>query len=479
MTSNERGNYSIGFVQGSEYGSEGTMWKHTSLALCDSKKVWLIMANETDDITDNRGKFTYMNSEWFKEVSTINDIQKSELLKIVENGDEKLPENIVNLIKEAYEKKFDVVVDNVEAPEKPKILDELKFEISDEDRASLVEKMKKMVDKKTIKKILAGSEQVSFGKVKGLDKIIDLWANSKVEMFKLFDEQFTLTKEIDLKIDKKEMANLVNELQHKYPQYALILNCFNPEEFIENELKYSNHDIYNYINFQKGMKLSKFFSNLTKDEQFNIDLSKVLQQKTVKGYITYSIDPIDILFMSVNKNDWRSCHNVKTGEYKAGCLAYVCDTSTFIVYKHNGKEYEYSINNYKVKSNSKSWRSVAHYDCNTQAMTFAKGYPYHDKNLNKTSRQLIEDHIAEKFGVENIWKKFKIDYNFKCRHIDFDNSLFYNDIEHDNGTSYAVWLKNINKEKIKIYVGDNQAPCVVCGEKDISGSGQLSCWGCK
>ena len=68
--------------------------------------------------------------------------------------------------------------------------------------------------------------------------------------------------------------------------------------------------------------------------------------------------PLDFLSLSENTYNWRTCHSLD-GEFKAGNLSYMIDSSTFIVYLRPEKTYNILLTfPNTVQWNSKKWRML-------------------------------------------------------------------------------------------------------------------------
>ena len=162
------------------------------------------------------------------------------------------------------------------------------------------------------------------------------------------------------------------------------------------------------ITAPNNTKLSKFLSSLFNDESFDVALSKVLQNRIVKGNFYVSIDPYDFLTMSVNRHGWSSClsiENARGNGNAAGSFSYMLDSTTMVCYRSNDKDYDYDFKNVKFTGNSKSWRQLVHINKSNCAMMFNRQYPQ-NSNIDTASlvRELLETRIATYLGRENEWE---------------------------------------------------------------------------
>ena len=243
------------------------------------------------------------------------------------------------------------------------------------------------------------------------------------------------------------------------------------------------------FNLKSGMKTSKFLSQLLDDQKFDIELSKIMQNRKNTGKIAISINPIDYLMSSVNKYNWSTCHRIFSGsELKYGTFAYMIDDSTIISYIHNGKKQlydkvRYSCTHYgdtNLESTDSSYefdepfeyysfrmRENIHIDKNTSACAFSLGYCNMDKETYKHIRFFLEELLSQYFRIDNDWlivkpnihgKNTNKDNNYKYKIGDSSNGKVYLDpiqsiiYPKDTDIYEANFTKNISNKKIT-YLG--------------------------
>lgn len=343
----------------------------------------------------------------------------------------------------------------------------------------IIAEMKRMVDKKRLKTLLSVSasyeDNVHIVTDDIVEKYLEIWAYAKYEFFLLFGKQLRTEKQVEVDVDEQTTKLLIKELGNEYPVYGYAIEQFNHSEYRDNEIKY-NHDIYRFSRniYKKGMKLSKFFSSFFNDKNFDIALSKVMQNKKAIHSVYASIDPYDYLTMSLNQHDWDSCHRITDGCYGTGPLSYMLDDATMIAYRENGKEYQYNYYNLKFKGNSKSWRQCIYFDKDSCSMIFGRQYPNQIDDITKAIRVHLEDIVAEAVKApKNLWKVLNnaIDgtYDDEC-------SLHYSDVE--EGYDYKFVRLKDSTLKADFVVG-YEAPCLMCGaEGDINNGAMGACCDC-
>jgi len=329
---------------------------------------------------------------------------------------------------------------------------------------NIIKKMISLVDIKRFSKLLAiaGSSEDSkkMPKKEIVMDYLNRWANAKYEYFLLFGEKLHIEKNIEFDLDTMEMRSMIESLCYQFPKYALLLEKINTREFIDNSLSY-DYGLSKYApkHYHSGIKVSKFLSLLLEDEKFDLELSKVLQNRKVKGKMVISIDPYDYLTMSINSHNWRSCHNIADGEYPTGCFSYMCDEATLIAYRDNNKSYNYDYFGFKFKGNSKSWRQCIYFDKDSCAMIFGRQYPNDSNDITKNVRELIEDVVSKYLYNENKWviKSNEIDGIYED-----ESNFHYSDVENDYDYKFARFKNLEDPSQIKFEVGSN-VKCVHCG----------------
>lgn len=133
-----------------------------------------------------------------------------------------------------------------------------------------------------------------------------------------------------------------------------------------------------------GMKLIKAFKFFEDDKKRLRDIqdlaSTILQENKLVGTLCFSVHPLDFLSSSENTYNWRSCHALD-GEYRAGNLSYMVDTTTFMVYIKGENQMRFCPTPGKeVLWNSKKWRMLIHSADNDEIMFAGRQYPFNTKS---------------------------------------------------------------------------------------------------
>jgi len=342
----------------------------------------------------------------------------------------------------------------------------------------------------------------------GIDSLLSQWASAKSDLFQFFGNKLTIEREFSESLEDGECLTLLHNLYGELfnlniigtdyrGEFFRIIHTITAEELKNNKCIESRDFISTY---KAGMKLSKFLRNQVLDilnftimngkqkssrELFDIKWSMFNQSLTFNGIMVISIDPLDILTMSINKYDWESCHNLKDGCHKAGPLSYMLDNHSAIAFVLKDKtEYEYK----GFSHTSKKWRQMVYINLDTLISLHCRQYASDNENAAKVSRQLMADQFASYFNISNDYsvsrdldkaRQLVEDCESNNNHGDSHYShMHYNDVLLTNNSISRVKMKNIQKDiydsQYIMTIGNNVI-CPVCGDHEITQSNELQC----
>ena len=218
------------------------------------------------------------------------------------------------------------------------------------------------------------------------------WAESKYPLFEKFGNKLKLIKEVENTMSDKDIACSYRKL---------VMDSFSSNEnitdilgkyFFDVELSDLQKNILSrdYVidgkKISKGMKVSKslkfFIENKGELNQVQIAFSRFKEELEAKGSLEISIDPMDILCMSVNETrSWNSCHNIFSGMYGAGPISYIVDSASAIAQIVDKR----SENNVPEKV----WRRMLIFDTNLDTVMMSRHYPSHNKNNANAVKDLL------------------------------------------------------------------------------------------
>lgn len=191
------------------------------------------------------------------------------------------------------------------------------------------------------------------------------------------------------------VSNLFSNWRHPLVEF---LEHLSPNEFYNNSLA------GDYIiieeegkKISKGTKVVKSFKYFIEDTNLLHDLqnkaSEIIQENKIEGYLTFSIHPLDFLSSSENTYNWRSCHALD-GEYRAGNLSYMCDSSTMIVYLSSNEPMQLPHFPPSVPWNSKKWRVLLHFDEHLEVCFAGRQYPFSSEGALNTVKEIFSNEMA-------------------------------------------------------------------------------------
>lgn len=350
----------------------------------------------------------------------------------------------------------------------------------------IINEMISKVDVKRFKKTLASAFQIPATKLLGVDIMLKNWAMSKMELYKLLDNNLSITQDIEYQADIQEWKTKIIDLSRKFPGIGYMLRNIPPRLFVANEYEPFDNAICELYGRKSGMKLTTFLSEIFNNKEFDTELSKVIEQTKVKGKIVISIDPNDFLTMSFNQSGWCSCHTISHsgnsrdfGEFVGGIFSYIEDKNTVISYRHNGHKIDFPIGKAKIQDYSKNWRELFYIDTKRNAFVASRQYPSYNEEISKSVRELLEAQISKVRGIQNSWKKIESESeSFYSEFMtDVDNPLHYNDMLHGYRGKLLINKELNNKDDISMEIG-SEPICPICGIRIIENSNMPVCDEC-
>ena len=287
------------------------------------------------------------------------------------------------------------------------------------------------------------------------------WAVNKYRFYKLFGDKLYIEEQVEVKKTQDTYREVVQNLRHKYPLYAGFLDHVSISDIEKNAMSgYSNDLLFEDSRIKKKMKFTKVAA-LFNDNDFNMDISKMYQDKNMKS-IRISIDPCDYLTVSVNKNGWRSCHNFFDGEYRNAGLALLNDRTSLVAYSYSVEDYKYKSYKFEFSWNSKNWRQMIYVSETNSSIIFSLPYPNSSPELEDNVRRILEDRMSSYLDVPNIWRKTGTQSVAQIRIERSDYCYMYNDIGR-NGCKYVV-NKHDKQKGAEIYTGADELRGIITDE---------------
>lgn len=179
-----------------------------------------------------------------------------------------------------------------------------------------------------------------------IQSYLETWAKEKEWLFVRFGEKLTMETPLDVPPRYDDTENFLRKIMKEYPMYAAAISTFSTHDFVNNSVGEVDKDSYLYTYFptiyKVGAKPSKILSKILQNPQFDIDLSKELQNRTSTGRAVVSIDPIDYALVSTSNHNWISCMCILKGFNKFGGYSLMMDNCTVVAYHCGVSETMYS-----------------------------------------------------------------------------------------------------------------------------------------
>lgn len=273
--------------------------------------------------------------------------------------------------------------------------------------------------KNQVSQVISYSQEIQNPKV---DDLIDSWLEAKRDFIEAMNGEliYCYPQEISFSLDPVDrnrlLDNFIEDVFNRYRNDDLIefLDLVR-DNFFENRL-------IKDINFRtkmgknifipKGMKIVKAFKYFEEDKCALTDLqnyaSRLIQEDKIKGYFCISVHPLDFLSLSENNHNWRSCHALD-GEYRAGNLNYMVDSSTVICYLRSSKDSV--LPNFPFPWNDKKWRVLLYFSNDWNMLFAGKPYPFNSSDgLNFILTTMLDKSGLAKDSTWTKWDDTKINF---------------------------------------------------------------------
>jgi len=369
--------------------------------------------------------------------------------------------------------------------------------------------MLSLVNTQKVEKIISSY----VGESVNVEPLLKSWAFAKQDIFKLFGQSLTIERPFKESLPDEDievlwyqfldnMHTTSQDFNNSMGLHNQFYRSITAEELRTNTCIEQREYMLEH-KYKIGMKISKFMRNLIVDtpnaniikdklkssrEYFDIKLSMLNQSLNFDGIMIISIDPCDILTMSINKYDWDSCHDLDDGCHKAGSLSYIQDEHSAVAFVLKDKT-EYSYNRDTYTHTSKKWRQMVYINLDTMVSLHCRQYTADNENAAKVSRQLMADTFAKHFNISNDYKVSR-DLDLarelveNCEEIedkrDHYTHLIYNDVLLTTHEISIVTMKDATTDRNEsiMTIGDNEVLCPVCSNHYLTKSDELKCEYC-
>lgn len=367
--------------------------------------------------------------------------------------------------------------------------------------------------KEQVRRVIQYSQDIPDPQV---DELMEKWLRAKSSFIDAFGGKliweypfpytFTLDEtEKDCKIDE-----LINYIEDKYdnPDLKSFID-FNKPTFYDNRV-YSNV-VHNGKKIPEGMKLLKAFKYFIPGERALDDIqtraSQIIQENKITGTLCFSVHPLDYLSSSENTYNWRSCHALD-GEYRAGNLSYMQDSSTIVCYLRGANNVKLPLFPEDIPWNNKKWRVLMHISEDKDIIFSGRQYPFVSSDALNTVRKCLIPLLGMDLSSYCNWTdpliyevpdSHGLQYDVVSPYILLRGKIYdihdivmnagdnmplhYNDVlcsacyrPHYTAWRNAPWFAG--KSFSKVYIGSD-CKCMRCGNRYITDSETFMCDECE
>ena len=335
------------------------------------------------------------------------------------------------------------------------------------------------------------------------DVLLTPWAEAKRNLYHMFNNNFILRKDVEVKASFEKIKDNIRESLLKHP----FLRALAEELYVldRNNYNFVNHywelrdTVRPYMlaktttevsfefedrKFPRGTKVNKIFKYLT--DRFNIDqqlyedfcveYSRYFNTAKLTGELCLSIHPLDYITASDNNCDWHSCMRWMTGagEYRLGTIEMMTSPIVVIAYLRATDDMRISRNP-EYYWNSKKWRTFI--VVTPEIITTIKNYPYEHEELSTIAVEWLRE-LAEASGYGKYQEELARDYP---SNLDFETYEMYNDF-HNDPHIYAYLSESYDPEGEKQWINySGVTVCMCCGRTcaDYDDQSRVCCRECQ
>lgn len=338
-------------------------------------------------------------------------------------------------------------------------------------------------------------------------KILEQWWYAKQNFISIFRNKLIyevgeVQFHLEPKVKQEKLKSFISKirLQYNYKDLADFLYFFQDDFFNTQITSCEYLDIV-----PKGVKIIKAFKYFIEDVKMlhilQNQASQLIQEDKISGILCLSVHPLDYLSLSETTYNWRSCHALD-GDYCAGNLSYMCDSSTIVCYIR-GKDEKELPHFGGVKWNSKKWRMLFFVNQRGNNVFAGRHYPFFCAEAMDRILDIYRfEFLFTEIKFSNWHNDYSDQYTFKTadrlygpsmdiaehifmnhyavplEKIVFDvSNLHFNDLLNSSVYHpYYAWTSDWTPEDI-LKIGEYPY-CPACGNHLLSSSGSLVCDHC-
>ena len=344
---------------------------------------------------------------------------------------------------------------------------------------------------KQFNKVISYSQGITNPKT---DELFERWYEGKKYFIErmgglIWESPTTMTFPLDPKDRENKVKQFVdNTVLYRYNNFELArFILFEQDGFFDNVVSIEYRTEAGTV-IPKGMKLVKAFKYFEKDENFLDNMqtaaSILIQENKIEGKVCISVHPLDFISCSENRYNWHSCHALD-GEYRAGNLSYMVDSSSIICYIKG--ENDVILPNFpaSVPWNNKKWRMWMYLADEHNALMAGRPYPFAIGGildyLSNTLFDILQDYKYTDGTEETVCCNDLLviggEFIPRQKLITDVSRLHYDDLLHSS--YYTPWYcwRTTTKEQIHWTIG-GEVKCLVCESNNIHDHEHMTCDDC-
>lgn len=263
---------------------------------------------------------------------------------------------------------------------------------------------------------------------------------AKETLSTLLHGELILRQPVSIEKPAEELHQEMERLRCKLPRLP---RCICQNELIGNKLTAPLGD---YPAGTKALKaLRPFFPTPEAYEEFRIEHSRILNDKTLNGNLCLSIDPLDFLTMSDNSYNWSSCMSwVGGGCYRGGTVEMLNSPYVVVAYLED-----------PAKPQDKKWRTLLVVSPNY--LGTIKSYPYASAPLSRLTvswaRSLAKENLGWVYDHYSEDNRTSLPIQTNAMYNDTNRGQTHFQVYNDAPTAYL----NISGERTCMWCGQPHA----------------------
>lgn len=266
-----------------------------------------------------------------------------------------------------------------------------------------------------VKQVITYSQEIENPKI---ENVLKIWKEAKAQFIQnmggelIYRYPEKIIFHMDEEEKKRRVKSFLNHIQYDLGCSDLVnfLSIQDINSLFENRVS-ETYRTDNGAIVKEGSKLGKAFKHFIANSRvladLQIELSRIIQEDKIEGYMCLSVHPLDYLSMSENSYKWRSCHALD-GEFRAGNLSYMMDSSTIVCYICGEDQVKLPHFPESIPWNSKKWRALFYVSDDRNIIFCGRQYPFSTMTaMDFVLKNILpQNHILSELDNECQWSNW-------------------------------------------------------------------------